>query len=103
MILDNGKKALRIDDFKWPAWGDEGPLFLLTCIHHQSLRWATKHISTRNLHFLGGERGTPDEFARECTCSAADLVVYGKESEPLFEPEEKRCHLCGRTRDLCEC
>lgn len=76
-------KLVPVNEFKWPAWQDIGPLYTLTCENHQNLRWSTKHPLHRSLHYLGPEdEKVPSEFVwKECPCEYADLRVIVEETE----------------------
>ena len=80
-------KTLAGKDFQWPAWQDIGPLFTMTCINHQFLRWSSKHPVHRSLHYLGladGVEITKENVKyafQECDCSYDDLRVIDKEED----------------------
>ena len=64
--------ATPVADFDWTANNMQPRA--LSCKGHRDLRWHTKHIDQRNLHFLGHASGLG---GRECACPIADLVVIG--------------------------
>lgn len=72
-------KYVSVHEFKWPAWGQEGESFLMTCKNHPTAEYASKNPWTRNLHFLKTAEGFP--FGVECTCPFDDLVVLVEEDE----------------------
>jgi hypothetical protein len=61
-----------VADFDWAS--NNMLLRSLSCKSHPDLRWATKHIDQRNLHFLGHASGLG---GRECPCPIVDLQVIG--------------------------
>ena len=62
MTTNNDTRAV---DFDWNA--NNMQLVTLTCKDHRSLRWMTKHLRERSLHFVSDDR--------ECPCPLASLVV----------------------------
>jgi len=82
-----GKCGIPVAAFEWPAWDAIGPLYTLTCKYHPDLRWSTKHITYRVLHYLGLANDVPQTLENqkylfaECDCALEALIVIGKEGD----------------------
>ena len=73
-------------EFEWPSANDIGRMYVMNCVNHLDLRWSSKHMMYRSIHYLG--LATECEFTkenslylwRECECPLSDLRVIGKEN-----------------------
>lgn len=59
-----------VADFDWDMNGMQHRT--LSCVNHTDLRWVTKNVWERSLHYVGRSDGL---YVHECPCPLADLRV----------------------------
>lgn len=89
MILDNGKEAVPIGEFKFQDYdgaykqGEEKRpnSVYMTCKNHQGMLYSSKNPYQRGLHFLGVYDGEKMTGLIECDCDFSDLLVIVEDWE----------------------